>query len=185
MENSTLVLIDIQNIYFMPGEYQLYEPEKAANNAGQLLKLYRQMHWPIVHVRHRFRLQDCDAREFSMLNDFYTEVVPLSGERVIYKDFPNAFQDTELLEYLRSIETKKLVVAGMMTYMCVETTVRACQLYDYHVSVVGDACATKALSWQGKDIPAETVQAVYLAGLTGMFAKIVTTKDVIDSIARR
>ena len=76
MEKSTLVLIDIQNIYFMPGEYQLYEPERAAKNAGQLLELYRQMHWPIVHVRHRFRLQDCDAQAFSMLNNFYREVVP-------------------------------------------------------------------------------------------------------------
>lgn len=185
MEKSTLVLIDIQNIYFMPGEYQLYEPERAAKNAGQLLELYRQMHWPIVHVRHRFRLQDCDAQAFSMLNNFYREVVPLSDEQVIYKDYPNAFQDTELLEYLCSIEAKRLVVAGMMTYMCVETTVRACRLYDYPVTVVGDACATKALSWQGKDISAETVQAVYLAGLAGMFADIVTTRDWIDRVARR
>ena len=50
---------------------------------------------------------------------------------------------------------------------------RAAMDYGYEVDVVADACATKDLAWNGRVIPAATVQQVFLASLEGVFARIV------------
>ncbi len=42
-----------------------------------------------------------------------------------------------------------MIICGMMTHMCVDTTVRAAMDYGYSVKVVGDACATMDLAKQG------------------------------------
>ena len=66
-----------------------------------------------------------------------------------------------------------IIVCGMMTHMCVDTTVRAAMDHGYEVSLVADACATMDLEINGEVIPAETVQKTYIASLAGIFAKIV------------
>ena len=65
---------------------------------------------------------------------------------------------------------EKLIVCGMMTHMCVDTTVRAAMDYGYEVTLVADACATKDIEINGEVIPAETVQKTYIASLAGIFA---------------
>lgn len=42
-----------------------------------------------------------------------------------------------------------LVVCGMMTHMCVDTTVRAAKDYGYGITLISDGCATKDLEWNG------------------------------------
>ena len=80
---------------------------------------------------------------FAKLSEFYRMVKPLEGEKVIHKEYPSSFLRTDLHEYLQEKGIKKLVVAGMMSHMCVDTTVRACQDYGYEVIVIEDACTTK------------------------------------------
>ena len=89
------------------------------------------------------------------------------------KFYPNSFLETGLDDYLQEKGVRKLIVCGMMTHMCVDTTVRAAMDYGYEVDVAADACATKDLEWNGQVIPAATVQQVFLASLEGVFARIV------------
>jgi nicotinamidase-related amidase len=42
-------------------------------------------------------------------------MTPLKTEKVITKNFPNSFRDTELLDYLKENDISKLVICGMMT----------------------------------------------------------------------
>ena len=62
---------------------------------------------------------------------------------------------------------------GMMTHMCVDTTVRAAMDHGYSVKLAADACATKDLEINGEIIPAETVQKTFIAALKGVFATII------------
>lgn len=89
------------------------------------------------------------------------------------KYYPNSFYETELNSYLQEKGIRKLVVCGMMTHMCVDTTVRAAMDYGYEVELVADGCATMDLEISGEIIPAEIVQKTFLASLDGVFAKIV------------
>ena len=75
--------------------------------------------------------------------------------------------------YLKSLRIDTLIVCGMMTHMCVDTTVRAAMDYGYQVKLVADACATMDLKLNGENIPAETVHKVFISALDGVFATIV------------
>jgi len=77
------------------------------------------------------------------------------------------------------MKIKKLVICGMMTHMCIDTTVRAAKGLEYEITVVEDACATKNLVWNGEIIPADYVQKIYMSSLNGSFANICQAKEVI------
>jgi nicotinamidase-related amidase len=99
-------------------------------------------------------------------------VKPVDGELVIVKHFPNAFRETTLLESLRDLEVSELVIIGMMTHMCIDTTVRAASDLGFNVTVFENACATKDLQHNEILVTAKNVQAAYLAALDGSFASV-------------
>jgi len=170
MNQDVLILIDIQNMYFAEGAYQLHEPEKAAEKAAILLKKFREEQKPVIHVMHRFPVGD--QAEGRYLLGFNEAVLPQAGETIIEKDYPSAFLQTGLKETLDTLHAETLVIAGMMTHMCIDTTVRAAQNYDYKITVIDDACTTKDLVWKGETIDAKTVHNSIMASLQGTFATV-------------
>ena len=179
MSKTALILIDIQNIYFTEGNYLLSEPVEAAKKAKSILEIFRKEKMPVVHVKHLFKT-DAYKEDSVFLNDIHELVYPLEDEKVIEKKYPNAFLNTDLQDYLVDLEVEKLVIVGMMSHMCVDTTVRACQNYGYDVTVIGDACTTKDLQWNGNKISAELVHNAYMAGLNGMFANVILADEFKD-----
>lgn len=169
MNKEALLLIDIQNIYFTPGPLLLHKPKDAAKKAAKVLKKFREEKKPVIHVQHNFEV-------FSGINNL---VKPTESEKIIHKDYPSSFLGTDLREYLQELGITKLVVAGMMSHMCVDTTVRACQDYGYEVTVIEDACTTMALKSDKRKIDAETVHAVYMASLAEGFAKVMRAEDFL------
>ena len=63
------------------------------------------------------------------------------------KHFPNSFLGTGLREYLIAQNVQRIIVCGMMTHMCIDTTVRAAQDYNFRVTLLEDACAGTAQKW--------------------------------------
>lgn len=170
MKKEALLLIDIQNVYFTPGPYLLHKPIEAAKKASVLLDKFRTDGKTVVHVKHNFKC----------FSEIHNLVEPLKNEKIICKDYPSSFLNTDLQEYLKENQIEKLVVAGMMSHMCVDTTVRACQDYGYEVVVVEDACTTKNLKFHGKRIDAETVHASYMTALDDGFAKVVSLEEYFE-----
>ena len=72
----------------------------------------------------------------------------------------------------------------MMTHMCIDTTVRAAKDLGLSVTLIEDACTTKALVWNGHTIPAEIVQASYMASLTGIFAEIMPAEKFLKIMVK-
>lgn len=100
------------------------------------------------------------------------------NEKVIVKHFPDSFFNTELQKHLKPMKIKRLVVCGMMSHMCIDTTVRAAKQLGYEVILLSDACTTKDLSWNNTTIPVETVHNVFMASLQGTFAKVIATSNL-------
>jgi nicotinamidase-related amidase len=75
------------------------------------------------------------------------EVQPVEGEPVVVKHRFSAFAGTELDLLLRSRRIQTLVVAGVVTYVCVESTVRDAFFADYHVIVCSDCVAGWNPDW--------------------------------------
>lgn len=177
--NQALLLVDIQNDYFPGGAMELAGSAEAGLRAKELLQFFRRKSLPVIHVQH---VASREGATFFLANTpgvaIHPDVAPLSGEKVVVKHFPNSFRQTGLLERLRRRQTSTLVIAGMMTHMCIDATTRAAADYGFQCVLAHDACATKGLSFGGVSVSAEQVQAAYLAALDGPFARVLTVAEI-------
>jgi nicotinamidase-related amidase len=170
MTATALVLIDIQNFYFPGGQSELVEPGTASRNAKKLVERFRDAKALIVHVRHNSEPG----------GEIHEDVRPIDGEKVVSKDEINAFKNTDLLNTLKKKDIKKLVIAGMMTHMCVEAATRAAHDFDFEVTVIHDACATRALKFGDVEITAKDVHYGTLATLSRYYAEVIDTKTFLN-----
>jgi nicotinamidase-related amidase len=179
--NSALVLIDIQQDYFPQGRMELVGAVQASESAAKLLNNFRKMQKSIIHIQH---ISIREGATYFLPNtegiNFHKNVVPSTNESIIQKHYPNSFRETGLQEYLNSKEIKELVICGMMSHMCIDATVRAAFDKGYSCIVAYDACATKNLSFNGNNIEASKVHGAYMAALGSVYAKILTSEEIIN-----
>jgi len=171
-QNKALLLIDIQDFYFSGGEVPLDNPIAAALNAGLILEQFRKSGDLVVHVRHNFEPG----------GEIHQYVSPASHELVISKDHVNSFRNTNLDIILKENEIEDLYICGMQTHMCLEAAVRAASDLEYNVTVLGDACATRALQYGASIVDAEAVHHSTLATLKS-YASIMKVSEYLIKIA--
>jgi len=179
-----LLLIDLQNDYFPGGKMELEGSLEASLRAREILAFFRDQGLPVVHIQHlaarpeaTFFLPGTEGVQI------HQHVEPLPAEVVFPKNYPNSFRNTPLLDHLINLQVHKIVVCGMMTHMCVDATVRAAFDYGLEVTVIHDACATRALAFGEQIIPAVQVHGAFLAALNFIYAKVVSTGEFLGSIS--
>lgn len=104
------------------------------------------------------------------------EVAP--GDIVLDKPRYGAFHGTELDALLRSRGIDTVIISGIATNICCETTAREAAQNDYQVFFLSDGTATKEMN----GVPANALQAATLASVGMVFAQIATVDEVIDKI---
>lgn len=184
MENTALLIIDVQNDYFPGGKMTLEGSEKAGRNIQQVLEYFRKNNLPVVHIKH---ISTNERATFFLPGTSGAEIHPLvspSGDEiVIVKHFPNSFRETELLEYLQSKNIKNLIITGMMTDVCVESTTRAAFDFGFSNTIIGDATATRDRELDGKIVKAADVQKSFLAGISALgnlYANIINASEFLS-----
>jgi nicotinamidase-related amidase len=181
---QALILVDIQNDYFPGGAMELAGSPAAGAQAAKLLHAFRKKALPIIHIQH---VATKEAATFFLPGtsgvQIHWSVAPIEGETVFLKHFPNSFRETPLLEHLHQHRITHLVVAGMMTHMCIDTTIRAGSDLGFECGLAFDACATKSLIFGALAVPAEWVQASYLAALDGSFARVTSTEELCNNLS--
>lgn len=181
--NTAFISVDIQNDYFKGGRNELYHPDQALTHAQEALALFREKNLPIIHIQ--CILLDEQATFFLPGTEgihIHEGVKPRSDEKVIVKHTPDSFFQTELQAHLESIQAKRLVICGMMSHICIDSTVRSASRLGYEVMLLDDTCATRDLEWNGTVIPAQTVHDVFMASLQGTFAQVIPTSSLRDMI---
>lgn len=174
---KTLLIIDIQNDYFPGGAHPLVGPEAAAEQASRLLGHFREAGAPVVQMQHVWDAPDAEfMRPGTAGVEIHEAVRPLPEETVLTKAMPNSFLGTGLEETLRGQDTDGIVVAGMMTSMCVDATVRAAADLGFDVTVAADACAAPDLEYGGVQVPGASVHAAFIAALGSGYATVATTE---------
>src|SRR5512147_644989 len=181
--NIALLLIDIQKDYFPGGKMELVEPLAAAQKAYSILQCFREHGGHHVHIQHIATKPD--ATFFisgDRGTDIHDAVAHFEGEPIVYKHEPNAFLHTDLLELLQSWETERVVIAGMMTHMCVDATARAASDLGFQVIIAEDACANRDLQYGGTTIPADLVHKAFLAALKS-YGKVLKSEEILALLA--
>lgn len=179
-----LILIDIQQDYFPGGRMELVGSNEAGQTAKLALTSARQRAVPVIHIQHisarpgaSFFLPGTEGAKISPL------VLPQAGETVFTKHYPNSFRETGLFDFLRQQQIDSLVIAGMMTHMCIEATTRAAFDLGFGCTILHDACATKDLQFNGTSILAAQVHTAFLAGLAGTYANVIRVEEWIASLS--
>ncbi len=184
--NSALVLVDIQHDYFPGGRMEVVGAVEASLAAKNLLDFFRAEKLPIVHIQH---ISTRPGATFFLPDtvgiDFHESVLPLPDETVIKKHFPNSFRGTDLKKHLQARHVRELVICGMMSHICIDSTVRAAFDKGYQCMMAHDACATRNLIFNGVDIPAKQVHGSYMAALGAVFAKVASTEEIMDTLGKR
>jgi ureidoacrylate peracid hydrolase len=81
------------------------------------------------------------CREGTWGAEFYQGISPLPSERVVIKHRYSAFINTDLNTVLKAKGIQSVLVTGVATNVCVETTARDAYMFDYYVTMIEDCAA--------------------------------------------
>ena len=175
-----LIFIDLQNDYFPGGRKELDASLKALQNIQLILNHCRKRGYEIIFIKHialksnaPFFIEGTEGSEI------HRSIKPAEKDHLIIKHYPNAFRETDLHELLTKSRITNLVFTGMMTHMCVDTTVRAAFDLGYNNILISDCCATVDLVYNDETVKAGDVQNAFLAALKGTFCSITATEEFI------
>jgi len=97
----------------------------------------------VVYVRHDGGVGDeLEANTFGW--QLHRSLKPLSGERIFDKHFSSAFRETGLADYFTAHGVKRLVICGMQTEYCIDTSVKTAFERGFTVVVPAGATSTYA-----------------------------------------
>jgi nicotinamidase-related amidase len=171
--------------------------ETVIPNARRLLDAFRAAGRRVVFTRHgplladgsdmiaRRRRRDVDSVALtgtpalwprgSFEHDVIAALTPEPGELVIDKNTSSVFNSTGAEWLLRNLEVETLVLVGMATDMCVETTARDAADRGFGVIVVEDATATYF----------EHHHRAALSAFARVFGQVWSTAQVLDALSPR
>jgi nicotinamidase-related amidase len=174
-----LLIVDIQLDYFPGGAFPLVEPDAAAAAARAVLDGFRASGEPVVHIFHVSAGPDAPFfRPGTPGTEIHPLVAPTGDEIVLEKHEPNSFIETGLQEVLIEEDVTELVIVGMMSSMCIDSTTRAASEFGFDVTVVSDACAAPDLTFGDTVVPGAMVHASFMAALDGSFATVLTSSEL-------
>jgi nicotinamidase-related amidase len=179
----TLLLLDMQKGMSRPAAGRRNNPQAEANMAT-LLSAWRKVGAPVVHVRHISRTVGSPFLPGQVGAEFQEELQPLETEHVVEKNVPDAFIHSGLERWLHVRDLRALVIVGVSTNCCVESTARTAGNLGFQTRVVSDATfAFDRTDYAGTLRSAAEVHALSLANLQGEFAEIVSTQEALKALS--
>jgi nicotinamidase-related amidase len=135
--NTALLVIDMQ-VVLVDGAFQERE---VLDRIGTLLGNARASNTPVVYMQHQndgYAPMNVGAPTWQI----HPTIAPVEGDIVLRKRASDSFYETALHDELTAKGINRLVVTGMMTEYCVDTTVRRASSMGYDVTLVADGHTT-------------------------------------------
>ena len=181
-KNPALLLVDIQKA-FLEKDYPglIRNNEHAEFICGKILKKWRTLDLPIIHVRHSSTNPESKLHKSRSGFEFNDYVTPLETEMVLTKEVNSAFIGTNLENILIKSQIDTLVIVGMTTNHCISTTVRMSGNLGFDTYLISDSTAcynTKGMN--GEIIDCNTIYNSALASLQEEFATVIDSKELFD-----
>jgi biuret amidohydrolase len=149
-EKSALLVIDMQKFFLDPAS-----PSFTCGGIDilpalkMLIQEFRNAGRPVIYTAHVHHPDRLDAGimgwwwegmciEGSPQSMIHEDIAPEPGDKIIYKHRYSAFYNTDLDTILRCLKIEDLVITGIMTNMCCESTARDAYYRDYRVFFPAD-----------------------------------------------
>ena len=175
---AALLVMDMQNVF-------LNEPaiitENQINNINSIIAVAEKVGVKIIYVRHN---DDAELSQtivdwwggdkiekgsdgWQIISEFDT-----TGKTIVDKNQYSAFFKTHLDDILKKENIKDMIITGVMTNCCCETTARDAFMHGYRVFFMNDATATSS----------EELHLATLKNLSFGFAYVQNTQELIEDI---
>ena len=190
-KKAALLVIDMQNDFINKGSMVYTEMAEAiVPNLKRLTSTCRKAKIPIIYTAHVHQDPAVDggmtAQWWPELKDkkvlvagskgaeIHPDIAPRPNEKVIYKHRYSAFYNTDLEIVLRGLGITDLIISGVMTNICCESTARDAFFRDFRIFFLADGTGSIA-----DDLHLGTLRALAYA-----FAYVTTVKEIIKNINR-
>jgi len=183
-ENSALLVIDMQKFFLDPNSPSFTCGGMAIlPNLKKLIASFRKAGRPVIYTCHVHHPDFIDAGimkwwwegaclEGTPESLVHDDIAPLEREKVIFKHRYSAFYNTDLETILRCLKIEDLVISGIMTNMCCESTARDAYYRDLKVHFLADAtCSVN-----------EEMHLASLLNLAFGFAYVTTAENIIGQL---
>jgi nicotinamidase-related amidase len=156
MASDTAVLVIDVQVGLIDGAH---EPDALLRNIADLIERARKASVPIVYLQHNHSTW-APLMAGAPTWQIHPRVAPKPGDIVIGKRASDGFYETTLQAELERLGVRRLIVTGMQTEYCVDSTCRSALSRDFDVTLATDAHTTG-----DSDLPAATVIAHHNAAL--------------------
>jgi len=175
-----LIVIDVQRGFDDPDYWEPWNNTDCESNIARLLAFWRLNAWPAVFVRHDSTDPQSPLAAGTPGNEF-KDVITGEPDLLVSKGVNSSFHGTPNLHaWLRGEGIEQVVICGITTNHCCETTARVAGNLGYDTFFVLDATHTfDRPAPDGSMFPADTVATMTAANLHDEFAAVVSTEDVL------
>lgn len=181
IKKAALLLLDMQD-YFLDPESHAFVPsgEVIIPNLNHAARAFRQAERPVMATRHANSKKNA-GRMDSWWSELLAEDHPQGGlhpdlgiepEEIIWKTQYDAFYQSELEKQLSRAGVEQLVIGGVLTHLCCETTARSAFVRGYEVFFLIDGTATYS----------EAFHTSTLRNLAHGFAVLTTVKHLLGEV---
>jgi ureidoacrylate peracid hydrolase len=183
-DKAALMVVDMQNFFLDPNSPTFTCGGLAIlPNIKKMIAAFRNAGRPVIYTKHVHHPDRIDAGimgwwwegmciEGSPESEVHSEIAPAAGEKVVLKHRYSAFYNTDLETILRCLKIEDLVITGIMTNMCCESTARDAYYRDYRVFFPADA--TGSIN--------EEMHLASLLNLAFGFADITTADGILSQL---
>src|SRR5271170_4299870 len=110
--------------------------------------------------------------------ELHPGIIVGSGDIILEKPRYGAFTGTDLELILRNRQIDTVIITGICTNVCCETTAREANMRDFHVFFLDDATAT----FDTPELSADQIQPVVLATMKAAFAQVENTAWMVEKL---
>lgn len=181
---SALLVIDMQE-FFLDAASPTFTSGGLAilPNVKRLIDAYRQANRPVIFTQHVHHPDDLDSGimdwwwkgkciEGSPESEIHADLTPSPGDKIVAKHRYSGFYNTDLETVLRCLKVEDIVVSGIMTNLCCESTARDAYYRDYRVFFLAD----------GTGSVSEEMHLASLLNLAFGFAHVTTCDAMIEEL---
>ncbi|MGP4063183.1 cysteine hydrolase family protein [Halobacillus sp. H74] len=168
---KALLVIDVQNGMFQEGN-AVYKGDEFLQNLKGLILRARSSDTPVIYVQHNEPAGE--PLEYGTRDwEIHPEIAPEKHDVIIHKETPDSFFNTPLNEELKKLGVEHLLMAGIQTEVCVDTTCRKAFSMEYKVTLASDTHST----WGSEELTAQqTIQ--HHNGVLRWFADVTPCTDI-------
>ncbi|MNI06246.1 Streptothricin hydrolase [compost metagenome] len=173
---SALLVVDVQVAPFIWKDFggkELYRSEALIETLETLIKQARTAGSPVIYLQYTERGESLRA-EGGPLWPIHPVITPREGDLVLVKYETDSFHGTNLHEELQARGIGHVVVTGVQTEFCVDTTCRSAQRLGYRTTLVADGHST----FDTNRLTAEMIVGHHNDTLGAGFTEVTAAKEV-------